>query len=54
MGRRVIKKRIIIAFNSIDGAFEVCNPAIEKDVKWIPGIAQVFDVGFNAWEFVNN
>ena len=25
-----------------------------KDVKWIPDIAQVFDVSFNAWEFVNN
>lgn len=48
------KKRVIIAFNPIDEIFEVCNPAIEKDVKWIPDIAEVFDVGFNAWEFVNN
>ena len=48
------KKRITIAFNPIDEVFEVCNPAIEKDVKWIPDIAQVFDVSFNAWEFVNN
>ena len=23
-------------------------------MKWIPDIAQVFDVSFNAWEFVNN
>ena len=48
------KKRITIAFNPIDEVFEVCNPAIKKDVKWIPDIAQVFDVSFNAWEFVNN
>ena len=37
------KKRITIAFNPIDEVFEVCNPAIEKDVKWIPDIAQVFE-----------
>ena len=48
------KKRITIAFNPIDEIFEVCNPAIEKDVKWIPDIAQVFDVRFSSWEFVNN
>ena len=47
------KKRIIIAFNPIDEVFEVCNPAIEKDVKWIPDISTVFDVSFDAWEFVN-
>ena len=37
----------------IDEVFEVCNPAIEKDSKWIPDISEVFDVGFDAWEFVN-
>lgn len=47
------KKRITIAFNPIDEVFEVCNPAIAKDVKWIADIAEVFDVSFNAWEFVN-
>ena len=47
------KRRITIAFNPIDEVFEVCNPAIEKDPKWIPDIADVFDVGFDAWEFVN-
>lgn len=47
------KKRITIAFNPIDEVFEVCNPAIEKDSKWIPDISAVFDVGFDAWEFVN-
>lgn len=47
------KKRIVIAFNPIDEIFEVCNPAIEKDSKWIPDISAVFDVSFDAWEFVN-
>lgn len=47
------KKRIVIAFNPIEEVFEVCNPAIEKDVKWISDISEVFDVGFDAWEFVN-
>ena len=47
------KKRITIAFNPNDEVFEVCNPAIEKDSKWIPDISAVFDVGFDAWEFVN-
>ncbi len=48
------KKRITIAFNPIDEIFEVCNPAIKKDVKWIPDIVQVFDDRFNSWEFVVN
>lgn len=48
------KRRIIIAFNPIDEVFEVCNPAIQKDSKWISDISKVFDVGFDAWEFVNN
>ena len=48
------KKRITIAFNPIDETFEVRNPAIEKDVRWIPDVAQVFDVSFDAWEFVNH
>lgn len=47
------KKRITIAFNPIEEVFEVCNPAIAKDSKWISDISEVFDVGFDAWEFVN-
>lgn len=31
--------RIKIAFNPKEGKFEVSNPAIEKDVTWIPDIA---------------
>ena len=48
------KKRIVIAFNPQEEVFEVCNPAIMKDVKWIPDIAKVFSVDFNAWKFVND
>ena len=47
------KKRIYIAFNPIDEVFEVKNPAIEKDSKWISDISSVFDVSFDAWDFVN-
>lgn len=47
------KKRITIAFNPIEETFEVCNPAIRKNIRWITDIADVFDVGFDAWEFVN-
>ena len=46
------KKRIKIAFNPIEGKFEVCNPAIEKDSKWIPDISSVFDSNFDQWSFV--
>jgi len=47
------KMKIVIAFNPIDEVFEVCNPAIEKDVKWISDISEVLNVSFNAWAFVN-
>lgn len=58
VGQQVIdstykKKRITIAFHPIEEVFEVCNPAIEKDSKWISDISKVFDVGFDAWEFVD-
>ena len=33
------KKRIVIAFNPIEEVFEVWNPAIGKDSKWIPDIS---------------
>lgn len=46
------KKRIKIAFNPQSEIFEVSNPAIEKDIRWIPDIAEIFDTGFNAWTFV--
>lgn len=59
VGQKVVdstykRKRITIAFNPIDEVFEVSNPAIEKDSKWISDISEVFDVKFNAWNFVNH
>lgn len=46
------KRRIKIAFNPIDEIFEVQNPAILKDKKWIPDIAEVFKQGFDTLGFI--
>ena len=46
------KKRIRIAFNPQTEEFEVCNPAIEKDVKWIPDVSAVFEAGFKQYKFI--
>ncbi len=40
------KKRIIISFNPIDKIFEVSNPAIKKDRRWISDISDVFSPQF--------
>ena len=47
LGREVLNKnyetvRIRIAFNPQTEKFEVANPAIRKDVAWIPDVADVF------------
>ncbi|MDH4188309.1 MAG: DUF262 domain-containing protein [Nitrospira sp.] len=47
LGREVLTKdyetvRIRIAFHPVDQKFEVSNPAIQKDVAWIPDLAEVF------------
>lgn len=47
LGREVLTKnydtvRIRIAFNPQTETFEVANPAIRKDVAWIPDIADLF------------
>lgn len=47
------KKNIIIAFNPINEAFEVRNPAIEKDIAWIPDISKIFMPGFSSYKFIN-
>ena len=47
------KKRIKIAFNPIEEKFEVRNPAIMKDVKWIPDISNVFSQGFDQFGFMD-
>lgn len=48
LGNEVINKeykkiRIQIAFNPLEEKFEVLNPAIEKDISWIPNIAEVIE-----------
>ncbi|MCW9054890.1 MAG: DUF262 domain-containing protein [Candidatus Pacebacteria bacterium] len=47
LGREVLTKdyetvRIRIAFHPVEEKFEVSNPAIQKDVAWIPDLAEVF------------
>jgi uncharacterized protein with ParB-like and HNH nuclease domain len=47
LGREVLTKdyesvRIRIAFHPVNETFEVSNPAIQKDVAWIPDLAEVF------------
>lgn len=46
------KVRIKISFNPIDEKFEVFNPAIEKDSKYINDISEVFKPDFNSFNFV--
>ena len=45
------KVRIKISFNPIDEKFEVFNPAIEKDSKYINDISEVFKPDFNSFNF---
>ena len=47
------KKRIKIAFNPQTEGFEVCNPAIEKDSKWIPDVSAVFS-DFSQYKFIKH
>ena len=46
------KKPIKIAFNPLTEVFEVCNPAIEKDSKWISNISMVFEATFEEFPFI--
>ena len=48
------KKRIQIAFNPVTETFEVSNPAIKKDNRWIPDIAEIFTPTFSEWSFILN
>ena len=47
LGREVLTRdyetvRIRIAFNPLEEKFEVSNPAIEKNSRWIPDVAELF------------
>ncbi|SFS09900.1 GmrSD restriction endonuclease domain-containing protein [Anaeromicropila populeti] len=46
------RKPIRIAFNPQTEAFEVLNPAIEKDCKWISDISKVFEPTFEEFQFI--
>lgn len=57
IGKKIIDKdyserRIIIAFNPIERIFEVTNPAIKKDKKWISDISEIFKPEFRINQFV--
>ncbi len=59
LGREVVNKdyrriRIRIAFHPIERIFEVHNPYIAKDSKWIPDIATVFNPETSLFDLVNN
>lgn len=52
LGQKVLTKdykvaRVRIAFNPLKRKFEVLNPAIKKDVEWIPDIADVMENSSN-------
>ena len=58
LGLEVVNKnykrvRIRIAFHPATKRFEVSNPAIAKDVSWIPDIAVVFDPHTGMFDLVN-
>ncbi|KRT35075.1 GmrSD restriction endonuclease domain-containing protein [Acetomicrobium hydrogeniformans] len=45
--------RIRIAFNPIEEGFEVTNPAIERDVEWIPDISEIWKPEMSSYTFIN-
>ena len=58
LGHEVVNKdykkvRIRIAFHPGDSKFEVFNPAIAKDVSWIPEIATIYDSHTSLFDFVS-
>ena len=59
LGFEVVNKdykrvRIKIAFHPIKQQFEVSNPAIEKDISWLPDIADVFDSKTSLFNLVTD
>lgn len=45
--------RIRIAFNPIKEGFEVTNPAIERDVEWIPDISEIWKPEMSSYTFIS-
>lgn len=59
LGREVLTKdyetvRTRIAFHPQEERFEVANTAIEKDVAWLPDVAEVFAPSSSVFQLVNN
>lgn len=54
MNKDYKRVRIKIAFHPIKQQFEVSNPAIEKDVSWLPDIADVFDSKTSLFNLVTD
>jgi hypothetical protein len=52
VNKKYEKKPIKIAFDPINEEFEVSNPAIQKNKKWIPDISQIFSENFNLFDYV--
>lgn len=46
--------KIIIAFNPVQGRFEVSNPAIQKNKEWIPDISKVFDGSIDQFDLLTD
>lgn len=46
-------KQIQIAFNPQEETFEVSNPAIRKNVAWIPDVAKVFEPSTSVFKLVS-
>lgn len=46
--------QIRIAFNPQDETFEVSNPAIQKNVAWLPDVAKVFDPAVSVFQLVSD
>jgi hypothetical protein len=55
MDERYKKIRIKISFNpfNVDSPFDVLNPALLKDKRWIPDISLLFNESFNTYHFIN-
>src|SRR6478736_867028 len=47
-------RHIQIAFNPQEETFEVANPAIRKNVVWLPDVAKVFEPGTSIFQLVND
>lgn len=46
--------QIRIAFNPQEEAFEVSNPAIQKNMAWLPDVAKVFDPAVSVFQLVSD